>query len=119
MDLILNEYAIWITSLTSLYAKDIFNELLTRGYTVSSLSGEDTSPVLDSTDTLSSVIAIKLSSDKKLVVAELYDIIANLLLDLKVKYHSIIISEFVNCIWSGSNIIKIVNKPEVKNKILN
>ena len=98
-------FSVWLTVLTASYADMIIAGLVKKGYTVSSLASDGEISV-DKISTTSALIALKISSvSEKVISSDIHADVISVLDDIKAYYHSVIVTPYVNCIWSGSNIL--------------
>lgn len=93
---------VWITMLTASYVSMVVGKLVRQGYTVGPLDPE--MPVLGTKDNPAAVLAIFLDHADDKGNNEVLNDIEEVLARLKVKYHSIVISEAGASCCVGSNI---------------
>lgn len=99
----MNRHDVWITMLTASYASMITGRLVKRGFVVGALNPGTL--VLGTKDNPSAVMAIFLDHNTAKDVSTVLADVKQVLSDLKVKYHSIVITPASsNASWTGSNI---------------
>lgn len=100
----MNRYYVWITMLTASYAGRIVGRLVKKGFTVGPLLTQD-SLVLGGKDNPSALMALLLDRVEEKDIVKVRNDVKQVLADLKVKYHSIVISGTSGlATWEGSNI---------------
>lgn len=100
----MNRYYVWITMLTASYASMIVGKLVKKGFTVGPILPQD-DLVLGGKDTPSALMALILDRVDEKDISKILNTVKQVLADLKVKYHSIVISGATGtATWSGSNI---------------
>ena len=88
--------------LTSSYSSMVIGKLVRHGYVVGPQDPE--LPVLGTKDNPATLLAIFLEHADNKENNEVLDDVEEVLARLKVKYHSVIVSEVANATWAGSNI---------------
>lgn len=116
----LSSFIAWLVILTPSYIDSIIAGMVRKGYTVSATSsnGEVSIPENNSS---SATLCLKISLVSESVKpTDIHKDLIDILDDIKAYYHSVIVTPYVDCIWSGSNIVLTKAKtdilPEVKSK---
>lgn len=114
-----NYYVVWITVLTEKYSAPLVEELLGRGYTVTSASG-DGRVAISTPNSVSSVIGLTLSKKDMLNSSFVQRDIREALHSIRAYYYSMVVmSSFSDVAWMPGNIVfefKTIDTASTKSK---
>lgn len=101
-------YFVWITLLSDAYAEHLVGRLVRRGYNVGPISRQSGHLVLHNDDKPSAIFSVrvtfKFDNDESAKVSNALEEMKDTLEYLKIKYHSLIISEEAVSTWCLGNI---------------
>ena len=98
-------YVVWVTALTEKYSGPLVEELIKKGYTVATASG-DGRIALSTPDSVSSIIALTLSKNGKLRSNLVHGEVKEALYNIGAYYYSIVVmSALGDVAWTSGNIV--------------